>query len=239
MDTSFYTAARGVRTQQSRIDVVSNNISNLNTNGYKVHSSAFMDLMYYNMRSPVEELSTLKAGTGAMHQRTDIDFSAAAAAPTGQPLDYAILTNGFFMLEDPYDGEITYTRNGHFQASLRNDGNFYLITDAGKLVLDANGNRILVDTDEGVASVDPGVFTFANTNGMLAVGDNEFSPVAKNGNPMLVADPELLSGHLEMSNADVAEEYAKMIEGSRAYSYALKMVRTADEVEDTINNLRT
>lgn len=238
MDTSFYTAARGVRTQQSRIDVVSNNISNLNTTGYKVHSSAFMDLMYYNMRSPADELSTLKAGTGAMHQRTDIDFSAAAATPTYQPLDYAIMEDGFFMLEDPYDGEITYTRNGHFQASLRNDGNCYLITDAGKLVLDANGNRILVDTDAKVASVNPGVYRFVNTNGMLAVGDNEFTPVAKNGGPILVTEPDLRNGHLEMSNADVAEEYAKMIEGSRAYSYALKMVRTADEVEQTINSLR-
>lgn len=238
MDTSFYTAARGVRTQQQRIDVISNNIANLNTTGYKVHSSAFVDLMYYNMRTPADELSNLKAGTGAMHQRTDIDFSATGAAPTGQPLDYAILRDGFFMLEDPYDGEITYTRDGHFQASLRNDGNFYLITDAGKLVLDANGNRIQVDTEEGEAVVPPGVYSFVNTNGMLAVGDNEFSPVAKNGNPFLVTDPELRSGHLEMSNADISEEYAKMIEGSRAYSYALKMVTTADEVEQIINGLR-
>ena len=61
---------------------------------------------------------------------------------------------------------------------------------------------------------------------------------AKNGEPILVTDPDLRSGHLEMSNADVAEEYAKMIEGSRAYSYALKMVRTADEVDQTINSLR-
>lgn len=238
MDTSFYTAARGVRTQQDRINVISNNIANLNTSGYKVHSSAFVDLMYYNMRSPVEELSTLKAGTGSLHERTDIDFSAAAAAPTGQPLDYAILTEGFFMLQDPYDGAITYTRNGHFQASLWNDGNFYLVSDAGKLVLDANRNRIQVDTEEGIAAVEPGVYTFVNTNGMLAEGDNEFSPVPKNGQPLLLTDPDLRSGHLEMSNADVAEEYSKMIEGSRAYSYALKMVQTADEVEQTINSLR-
>ena len=79
--------------------------------------------MYYNMRAPEGELTTLKAGTGAMQTRTDIDFSAASAQPTGKPLDYAIMAEGFFMLQDPATGEITYTRDGHFQASVRADGN--------------------------------------------------------------------------------------------------------------------
>jgi len=236
MDTSFYTAARGVRTQQERMNVLSNNIANINTTGYKVHTSVFEDLMYYNMRAPEGNLTTLKAGTGAMQTRTDIDFSAASAQPTGSPLDYAIMAEGFFMLQDPATGEITYTRDGHFQASVRADGNMILITDYGKLVLDENRQPIQVQDNE--AAVRPGVFTFVNTNGMEAVGSNEFTPVAKNGAPILLQNPELVNGHLEMSNADLAEEYAKVVESSRAYSYALKMVQTADQVEETINNLR-
>lgn len=236
MDTSFYTAARGVRSQQERMNVISNNIANLNTTGYKMHSSAFLDLMYYNMRAPETDLTRLKAGTGMMHERTDIDFSAATPVPTGQPLDYGIMGEGFFMVQDPGSGEITYTRDGHFSASVRADG-MYLITDYGKLVLDRNRNPIRVV--DGEAAAEPGVFTFINTNGMEAVGENEFSPVAKNGAPILIQDPDLKNGHLEMSNADLSEEYAKTVEASRAYSYALKMVQTSDEVEQTINSLRT
>lgn len=237
MDTSFYTAARGVRTQQERVNVISNNIANLNTTGYKMHSSRFMDLMYYNMRQPETALTTLQAGTGVMQERTDIDFSATAAAPTGQPLDYALLGDGFFVLRDPANGEITYTRDGHFQASVQANGTMLLITDYGKLVLDANRNPITVGAD-GKATVDPGVYTFANKNGMEAVGTNDFTPVPKNGAPILVENPNMRSGHLEMSNADLSEEFSKMIESSRAYSYALKMVQTSDEVEQTINSLR-
>lgn len=235
MDTSFYTAARGVRTQQERMNVLSNNIANLNTMGYKMQSSAFLDLMYYNMRAPEGDLTRLKAGTGVMQERTDIDFSATTIVPTELPLDYGIIGEGFFMLRDPASGEISYTRNGHFSASQRADG-MYLITDDGKLVLDANRNPIRVVDRE--AAVQPGVFTFVNTNGMLASGDNEFTPVGKNGAPILVTDPNIRNGYLEMSNVDLAEEYAKVIESSRAYSYALKMVQTSDEVEQTINSLR-
>ncbi len=235
MDTSFYTAARGVRSQQERMNVISNNIANLNTTGYKMQSSAFLDLMYYNMRAPEGELTTLKAGTGVMLERTDIDFSAAAPSPTGQPMDYALMGEGFFMVRDPSTNEITYTRDGHFSASVRADG-MYLITDNGKLVLDSNRNPIRVT--DGKAAVEPGVFTFVNTNGMLATGNNEFSPVAKNGAPILVQNPDLKNGYLEMSNADLAEEFSKTVEASRAYSYALKMVQTSDEVEQTINSLR-
>ena len=75
MDTSFYTAARGAMSQQERMNVVANNIANLNTTGYKTQSSVFMDLMYYNMRAPEGELTRLKAGTGVMQERTNIDLS--------------------------------------------------------------------------------------------------------------------------------------------------------------------
>lgn len=235
MDTSFWTAARGVRSHQEHMNILSNNIANLNTAGYKVKKGAFLDLMYYNMRAPEEDLTRLKAGTGMMVERTDTDFSPVMAGPTYQPMDYAILEEGFFMLQDPASGEITYTRNGHFSASIRTNGTF-LINDSGKLVLDANRRPIHVV--EGKAAVDPGVVTFENTNGMLSVGDNEFSPVPKNGNPILIADPNMRSGYLEMSNVDLAEEYSNVVKVSRAYSYALKMVQTSDEVEQTINGLR-
>lgn len=236
MDTSFYTATRAAMSQQERMNVIANNIANVNTTGYKSKSSVFMDLMYYNMRMPEGVNTNLTAGTGVMQQRTNTDFSPSGLSPTGQPFDFAIAGEGLFMLRDPATNEITYTRDGHFSLSQRADGMF-LATDSGKLVLDADRNPIRVAAN-GEAGAIPGVYTFVNYNGMEAVGNNEFAPLQKNGAPILIENPEMRAGHLEMSNADLADEMAKTIQSSRAYSYALKMVQTSDEVEQTINNLR-
>ena len=83
----------------------------------------------------------------------------------------------------------------------------------------------------------PAVYDFAVKNGMQNVGDNEYVPVEKNGDPILT-DQEALQGALEMSGVDTANEIVRMIESQRAYSYALKMVQTSDEVTATINGLR-
>lgn len=235
MDTSFYTATRGAMTHQERLNVIANNMANINTSGYKAQSSVFMDLLYYNMRAAEGQQTRLKSGTGVMQQRTNTDFAPSGLSSTGLPLDYAIAGEGFFMVRDPATNEVSYTRNGHFSVSVRANG-MYLITDNGKLVLDANRNPISVEN--GKAAVKPAVFTFVNTNGMLATGDNEFTPVPKNGNPILTVNANVKEGYLEMSNVDLAEELSKTMQASKAYAYALKMVQTSDEVEQTINSLR-
>lgn len=235
MDASFYTAARGARTHQEKLNVISNNLANINTNGYKAKSSVFNSLMYYNMRAADNETTKLTAGTGVMQQRTETNFGESGYDQTLGKYDFAISGEGFFMLRDPGSGAISYTRNGKFSLSLRQDG-FYLVNDAGKFVLDQAGAPIRVVDSKLQSQV--GVYTFANTNGMESIGENEFRPLAKNGNPLLVADAKVINGCLEMSNVDLAQEMARTIEASRAYSYALKMVQTSDEVEQTINSLR-
>lgn len=235
MDTSFYTAARAARTQQDKMNVISNNMANINTTGYKSKSSVFMDLMYYNMRAPENEWTNLTSGTGVIQQHTNTNFNQSGFAESPGKYDYAISGQGFFMLRDPASNAVSYTRNGQFSLSERQDG-FYLVTDSNKLVLDVNGNPVRVTDGDLQSQI--GIYTFTHTNGMLNVGDNEFAPVAKNGNPVLAQDSELVSGYVEMSNVDFAQEMAKTIESSRAYSYILKMLQTSDEVEQTINGLR-
>ncbi|HIW84825.1 MAG TPA: flagellar hook-basal body protein [Candidatus Dorea gallistercoris] len=235
MDTSFYTAVRGAMTQQAHMDILSNNIANVNTNGYKTKTGSFLDLMYFNMQDRRETDTRIKSGTGALVQRTDTDFTGGTFINTGDRFDYAIQGRGFFMIQDPADNSITYTRNGNFALSQRQDG-FYLVDAQGRLVLDAGRNPIRYINGELVST--PGIFDFVHTNGMASVGNNSFVPTTKNGAVMIAADATLVPGCLESSNVDMADEMSKVIISSRAYSYMLRMVQTSDEVEQTINGLR-
>ena len=110
----------------------------------------------------------------------------------------------------------------------------------GKYVLDRTGNTIEVNDENKESKLPIGVYRFRTTDGMLHVGDNEFSPVEKNGPAVVAENSEtlLLQGHTEEANVNMAEEITKMIEAQRAYQFALKMIQTTDEIETTINSLR-
>lgn len=235
MNASFYSGARGMITEQDKLNVISNNVANVNTVGFRSKSSVFMDLMYYNMHSQ----DRVTTGTGVRMQHTNTDYSSngVTAAAEGR-FNFAILDQeGFFMLRNQVTNEITYTRAGNFSLSLHNDGYFYLLSDAKKYVLDGSGNPIRYVNGELTGR--PGVFAFANMNGMESVGSTEFSPVPKNGNPIRVDNANVLEGYLELSNTDMAQEMSDTVIASRAYTYALKMVQTSDEIEQTVNGLRS
>lgn len=245
---SFYTAALAASGQQEKMNVISNNIANVNTDGFKAKNAVFTDLMYYNLREEQGVDSSVRSGSGITLERTDTNFEEGIQRNTDGEYDYAILGRGFFMLRDPETEDITYTRNGKFSLSLR-DGSFYLVNDGGRFVLDADKNPITVETVRAVqeeARTDaevqeravPGIFTFPVLNGMLSAGNHELRSVLKNGEPVLSEDARLRQGFLEMSNVNLADEISKTIECSRAYSYVLKMIQTSDEVEQVINNLR-
>lgn len=235
MYTSFYTAARGAIEEQKKLDVIANNFANVNNYGYKAKKAVFSDLMYYNLNNYTGEDTPLKAGTGVVVEKTDTNFDPNGFVPSEGNYDYAIIEKGFFMLRSPITGEITYTRNGHFSLSKRGD-EFYLVNDTGNFVLDQNQNPILVT--DGELGGEIGVFGFDVLDGMLSVGNNEFSPVAKNGAPYLIPGAKMRDHTLEMSGVDTADEMTRTIEAQRAYSLALRMVTTSDEIMGTINTLR-
>lgn len=235
MYTSFYTAARGAMEHQRRLDVVANNVANVNNYGYKEKNPVFLDLMYYNLNNYKGDNTPLKAGTGMVVERTQTNFDPAGFLTTNGDYDYAIEGDGFFMMLNPTDNQVTYTRNGHF--SLSKHGNrFYLANDNGNLVLDRNRRPITVT--EGRMSGNIGVYNFRILDGMLNVGENEFAPIQKNGAPFLIQDAKIVEHALESSGVNLADEVTKMIESQRAYSYALRMVQTSDEVVNTVNSLR-
>ena len=237
MNYSLYSAMTGAQTQQKRMDVIANNLSNLSTTGFKSRQGAFSELIYQNMNAAEGEDTRLLRGAGARMVKADSDFSQGVVTPTGMDLDYAIDGDGFFALYDPLTEEISYTRNGHFSLSEQVDGSFMLVSDTGKWVLNSQGQPNNMRSAED--DYDIGVYIFEQKNGMLNVGQSEFVPVEKNGQPIVSQDKEgLLQGYLENSNVDFERELVHMIESQRVYQMNLQMVKTTDEVTNTINALR-
>lgn len=262
MNMSFYVGALGADASQKKMGVISNNLANINNTAFKPKNAIFSDLINYNLNDSPEAKTDLQAEAGTAVVRTNTEYSPAAFHTTGQPNDYAIgNANAFFKLQDPSSGEITYTRNGHFHAGEMPDGKFYLFTESGKHVLDENGKKMLAD-DTALKAIEAagqtggntantnnateevkqkiGVYTINYPSRLVNKGDNELAirPGDKNNKDSVIQNPILESGTLESSGTDMAKEMTRLIESQRAFTYALKMVQTSDEVEGTINQLR-
>lgn len=262
MNMSFYVGALGADASQKKMGVISNNLANINNTAFKPKNAIFSDLINYNLNDSPEAKTDLQAEAGTAVVRTNTEYSPAAFHTTGQPNDYAIgNANAFFKLQDPSSGEITYTRNGHFHAGEMPDGKFYLFTESGKHVLDENGKKMLAD-DTALKTIEAagqtggntanannateevkqkiGVYTINYPSRLVNKGDNELAirPGDQNNKDSVIQNPILESGTLESSGTDMAKEMTRLIESQRAFTYALKMVQTSDEVEGTINQLR-
>ena len=263
MNMSFYVGALGADASQKKMGVISNNLANINNTAFKPKNAIFSDLINYNLNDSPEAKTELQAGgAGTTVVRTNTEYGTAAFTTTGQPNDYAIGTsNAFFKLMDPKSGEISYTRNGHFHAGEFPDGKFYLLTESGKHVLDENGKKMLAD-DTALKAIEAagqtggntanannateevkqkiGVYTINYPSRLVNKGDNELAirPGDQNNKDSVIQNPILESGTLESSGTDMAKEMTRLIESQRAFTYALKMVQTSDEVEGTINQLR-
>ncbi len=244
MNQSFYIGAVGAQQQLQRLN--GDNISNVNTNGFKANRAHFAALLYQDHRGVEEELPM---GVGTSLLMTSTDFSQGGPADTGRTLDYYIDGAGFFGVVDLITGEVTFTRNGAFYLSelvretgeMDEDGepimeSVYCLGDGtGRFVLSKQGG--LIEVDDPTQELPIGIFDYSNYNGMEQVLDTGYLPVDKNGD-LWLGTGKAVQGYLERSNADLAEELTKVIESQRAYGMALKMVQTSDEIETTINNLR-
>ena len=219
------------------MNVTANNLANVNTAGFKADREIFADLLYRNWTGPEE--TELPRGAGSRIIQTGTDFEEGALRSQAFGQNYGITGDGFFALRDPGTGAISYTRSGafHWGSVVREDVvEYYLCDPDGYYVLDQNMQPIPLGADPE-ADYSPGVFDFAIRDGMLHLGNNRFAPVAKNG-PVQEGTGTAMWGMLEMANTDVAEQFTRIIEAQRSFSYALKMVQTQDEIETTINGLR-
>ena len=216
MIQAFYSAAVGAQQQMQKMNVQANNIANVNTCGFKAEKPAFQALMYGMVNGIGGD--QLPKGSGTRMVSTATDFSQAPVEETGRKQDYSFAAAGF--QEQDEEGEWHEV--------------YYLTDGAGRQVLNSSGYPIQMENFEEEQPV--GVFIVQYQDGLQHLDGGRFLATEKSGN-VWMGSSAVRQGFLETSNTDLATEIGKVIEAQRSYSYALKMMITADEVETTVNNL--
>lgn len=249
MMRSLWTGASGMVAQQLNIDVISNNLANVNTTGFKKSRAEFEDLMYQNMRiagSIVEGDNRLpvgiQVGLGTRPNAVHKFFQQGDFQNTGNALDIAIEGDGFFQVE--VNGELMYTRAGTFK--LNQDGtvvnaNGYILqpeftvpAETKHISISSSGHISALDSSgQEIAGADIPLYTFINPAGLEARGRNLFTPTMASGDeqegvPGTDNVGTLAQGFLEMSNVEVVDEMVNMIVGQRAYEVNSKSIQTSD-----------
>jgi flagellar basal-body rod protein FlgG len=261
MIRSLHIARTGLDAQQTQVDVISNNLANVSTTGFKRARAVFEDLLYQTIRQPGAQSSQLtrlpsgfQLGTGVRTVATERIFAQGNLLQTGNPLDIAIQGKGFFQILLP-DGTTAYTRDGSFQ-----------LDDTGQVVMTANGFAlqpaltipsdtltITVAGDGTVSVTQPGaatpttvgniqLATFINPAGLISLGENLFQESAASGTPTTGTPGTdslglLNQTFLETSNVNVAEELVDLIKAQRAYEINARAITTSDEMLQTLTQL--
>jgi flagellar basal-body rod protein FlgG len=261
MMRTLNTAATGMYAQQTNLDTIANNLSNVNTNGFKSQRAEFQDLMYQttkvaganNGNSQIQPIS-LQVGMGTRFSATGTDLAQGPSQATNNPLDLAINGSGYFQVERP-DGTLAYTRDGSFRA----DENGLVVTTDGmplspKLTLPAQYSSLQISPDGIVSCVKAGetnatqvgqigISTFSNPAGLQRIGQNQYTATLASGssvpvNPGTSGSGSLQSGYLEGSNVQVVDEMVKMISAQRAYEINSKAITTADDMLSIVNGMK-
>jgi flagellar basal-body rod protein FlgG len=260
MIRALYTAASGMNAQQSNIDNIAHNLSNVNTVGFKKSRVEFEDLVYQQIKAPGSPTSTsgesptgMEMGLGTRPVATARDFSTGNLRATNAPLDIAIEGRGFLQVTLP-DGQTAYTRAG----SLHLNSEGLIVTPEGyalepQITIPPNAVSISI-AKSGIVSVSLAgetaaqevgtleLASFQNPAGLQALGSNLFAATTSSGEattgvPGLDGLGTVAQGFLEESNVSVVEEMVNMILGQRAYEANSRVVRTADEMLAQVNNM--
>ncbi|HXI50110.1 MAG TPA: flagellar basal-body rod protein FlgG [Candidatus Saccharimonadales bacterium] len=256
---SLYSAASGMQSQAMNLDVISNNLANVNTTGYKKSKIEFQDLLYQTYRAPGADQGSgnqlptgLHIGHGSRAVATSKIFTTGELTQTGEQLHVAIQGDGFFELQLP-DGTRAYTRDGALKRA--SDGR---VTTSEGIPLQSGWQPIPTGTTD--IAISPGgdvtmrgssgtqtfkvtLVRFANPAGLEAIGRNLFKESPASGTPEIGNASEngfgsIEQGYLEMSNVKVVEEMVNLIIAQRAYEVNAKSVQAADEMMQLSNNLR-
>ncbi len=265
MMKSMYSGVAGLKSHQTKMDVVGNNIANVNTVGFKAQRAVFTDVIYQKLSSasaPADETggtNPQQIGLGVSVNTIDTDFNAGSPQSTGYGLDLCLAGDGFFMLRES-DDNIIYTRLGNFKL----DASGNLVNGSGLMVLSSDQDTIncegytnvSVDTkgvirgindggeEEEIATI--GVANFVNPGGLEKIGNSNYRETANSGevltNGDLVAGEngtgEIVPGYLEMSNVDLAREFTEMIVTQRGYQANSRVITVSDTMLEELINLK-
>jgi flagellar basal-body rod protein FlgG len=253
MIRSLWIARTGLDAQQTQMDVISNNLANVSTNGFKSSRAVFEDLLYQTLRQPGAQSSQqtqlpsgLQIGTGVRPVATERLFTQGNLQETGNDKDVAIQGSGFFQVLLP-DGTTAYTRDGSFQV----DNQGQLVTSSGYTVqpaitIPADALTLTIAKDGTVSVTQPGVTapvqvgslqlaTFINPAGLESRGENLYMETAASGSPNTNTPGTngagtVNQGYVEASNVNVAVELVNMIQTQRAYEINSKAITTSDQM---------
>ena len=260
MINSLWISKTGMEAQQTQLDVISNNLANVSTNGFKRASAVFEDLMYQNLRqvgansSEQSQLPTgLQLGLGVRTVATSRSFAQGNLQQSGNKLDVAVQGNGFFQVTMP-DGTTNYTRDGSFQV----DSQGRLVTATGLpiangVTVPANATGVSIAGDGTVTAQIAGttapqtigtiaLASFVNPAGLEPKGQNLYAESAASGQPNAGtpgADGlgSLMQGFVETSNVNVVQELVTMIQTQRAYEMNSKAIQTSDQMLQKLGQL--
>lgn len=253
MIRSLWIAKTGLDAQQTQMDVISNNLANVGTSGFKRARAVFEDLIYQTLRQPGAQSSQqtqlpsgLQIGTGVRPVATERIFTQGNLQQTGNSLDIAIQGKGFFQVLMP-DGTTAYTRDGQFQT----DAQGQLVTSSGfpvqpAITIPPNAQSITIGRDGTVSVTQSGqaapiqvgalqLATFVNPTGLQSAGENLFLESGSSGTASLGAAGTngaglLNQGYTETSNVNVVEELVSMIQTQRAYEINSKAIQSSDQM---------
>ncbi len=262
MMRSLFTAASGLSAQQANVDVISNNLSNVNTTGFKRFRANFEDLFYQQLRSVGTNTdqntlspSGVQVGLGTRVASTQMVHTQGSLTSSERDLDVAIEGRGFFRVTLP-DGRTAYTRSGNF--SLDSKGT--LVTETGyplegSMTVDVNYDKISISPQGMVQYTIPGnaapqgnyqmqISTFLNPEGMEVAGQNLFFETTSSGTPTTGKPGDggagvLRQDFLEASNVDLARELVTLIVAQRSYEVNSKAITASDQMLQTLTNLRS
>jgi flagellar basal-body rod protein FlgG len=251
---ALHTAATGMIAQELNVQVISNNIANMRTTGYKRQRAEFQDLLYEHVRRVGSQTSDqgnilpagVELGSGVKTVGTPRVMTQGTLSPTGKDFDVAIRGDGFFRISMP-DGTTSYSRDGSFLL----DAQGRIVTNQGYVVqpgitVPPNASQVTINAQGQVSVMLPGSTTptqlgqielsmFVNKSGLQAIGDNLFvettaSGTAQNGTPGSDGFGNLQQGNLEQANVEAVTEISSLIAAQRAYEMNAKVINAADQM---------
>jgi flagellar basal-body rod protein FlgG len=261
MDPALRAAATGMQAQQTRTEVIANNLANVNTTGFKRSRAHFEDLLYQTIQGPAtlgesdtEQLPAIQVGRGVHLNAIQRISSQGSLEQTDRPLDLAIEGEGYFQVQLP-NGTMAYTRDGSFQVSdqgvlVTNSGYpvqppIRVPADTGELVISQNGTVTAKEVGGTGQTQELGrieLVRFANPSGLEAQGENLLTETSTSGEPIQGFPQDdgfgrVAQGYLESSNVEIVQEMVDMITAMRAYEINSKAIKNSEDMSEVANGL--
>jgi fagellar hook-basal body proteins len=266
MMRALYSGVSGLQAHQVKMDVLSNDIANVNTIGYKKSTVTFQDLLSQTIAGAQAGTASSAGGVNAQQIGTGVQVGAitmvttqGAASTTGSDTDLMIEGDGYFILKDSNDNTF-YTRAGAFSldsaGNLVNSANGALVCDSDEQAINIGegSSNISIASDGTITYTDSsgdtqtygsklGLATFVNPSGLTKAGDNTYTESVASGTATVTTPGTnagtITSGALEMSNVDLAQSFVDMIIAQRGYQANSKTIKTADEMLQVLINLKS